>query len=116
MCVALEHLFDYDDFRKFLQDYFEEQKKMRAVFSHRFFADIMACTAVNFVAVSAFKHYSFAVDAYNSVLDFNGSRTESVARFYAGFGAERYTYPALNFCNNPLLALPVKFYKFLRNI
>lgn len=33
-----EHLFDYDDFRKFLQDYFEEQKKMRAVFSHRFFA------------------------------------------------------------------------------
>ena len=38
MCFALEHLFDYDDFRKFLQDYFEEQKKMRAVFSHRFFA------------------------------------------------------------------------------
>ena len=38
MCIALEHLFDYDDFRKFLQDYFEEQKKMRAVFSHRFFA------------------------------------------------------------------------------
>ena len=23
MCIALEHLFDYDDFRKFLQDYFE---------------------------------------------------------------------------------------------
>ncbi len=38
MCIALEHLFDYDDFRKFLQDYFEEQKKMRSVFSHRFFA------------------------------------------------------------------------------
>lgn len=37
MCIA-EHLFDYDDFRKFLQDYFEEQKKMRAIFSHRFFA------------------------------------------------------------------------------
>ena len=38
MSIALEHLFDYDDFRKFLQDYFEEQKKTRAVFSHRFFA------------------------------------------------------------------------------
>ncbi len=38
MCVAVDHLFDYDDFRKFLQDYFEEQKKMRAIFSHRFFA------------------------------------------------------------------------------
>ena len=48
-------------------------------------------------------------------LDFNGSRTESVARFYAGFGAERYTYPALNFCNNKLLALPVGFYKLLKN-
>lgn len=38
MSIALERLFDYDDFRKFLQDYFEEQKKMRAVFSHRFLA------------------------------------------------------------------------------
>jgi uncharacterized protein (TIGR02147 family) len=36
--IALEHLFDYDDFRKFMQDYFEEQKKMCSVFSHRFFA------------------------------------------------------------------------------
>lgn len=36
--MALEHLFDYDDFRKFLQDYFDEQKKIRATFSHRFFA------------------------------------------------------------------------------
>ena len=48
-------------------------------------------------------------------LDFNGSRTESVARFYAGFGTERYTYSALNFCNNKLLALPVRFYKLLKN-
>lgn len=38
MCEAVEHLYDYDDFRKFLQDYFEEQKKLRAIFSHRFFA------------------------------------------------------------------------------
>ena len=38
MSIALEHLFDYDDFRKFMQDYFDEQKKQRAVFSHRFFA------------------------------------------------------------------------------
>lgn len=38
MSIALEHLFDYDDFRKFMQDYFDEQKKLRAVFSHRFFA------------------------------------------------------------------------------
>ena len=65
----------------------------------------------------------FLMDAYIQkyagqphTIDFNGSRTESVARFYAGFGAERYTYPALNFCNNPLLALPVKLYKFLRNM
>jgi hypothetical protein len=29
-------------------------------------------------------------------LDFNGSSTESVARFYAGFGSQRYTFPALS--------------------
>ena len=38
MSIALEHLFDYDDFRKFMQDYFDAQTQMRAVFSHRFFA------------------------------------------------------------------------------
>ena len=37
MSIALEHLFDYDDFRKFMQDYVEEQQKMRSVFSHRLF-------------------------------------------------------------------------------
>lgn len=35
---VIESLFDYDDYRKFLQDYFEEQKKNSAAFSHRFFA------------------------------------------------------------------------------
>lgn len=30
------------------------------------------------------------------LLDFNGSSTESVARFYAGFGSQRYTFPALS--------------------
>ena len=35
---AIDHIFDYDDYRRFLQDYFDEQKKVRAVFSHRFFA------------------------------------------------------------------------------
>ncbi|MBR3578640.1 MAG: GNAT family N-acetyltransferase [Bacteroidales bacterium] len=43
------------------------------------------------------------------VLDFNGSSTESVARFYAGFGSQRYTFPALSvLCNSwakPLLHL-----------
>lgn len=36
-------------------------------------------------------------------LDFNGSSTESVARFYAGFGGERYEYPALSILHNPWL-------------
>lgn len=35
---AIDKLYDYDDYRRFLQDYFDEQKKMRAIFSHRFFA------------------------------------------------------------------------------
>ena len=49
------------------------------------------------------------------VFGMSGSKNENVSQLYRGFGAERYTYPALNFCNNTLLALPVKFYKFLRN-
>ena len=35
---VIEHLFDYDDYRRFLEDYFEEQKSLKPVFSHRFFA------------------------------------------------------------------------------
>ena len=35
---VIGRLFDYDDFRVFLKDYFEEQKKLKPVFSHRFFA------------------------------------------------------------------------------
>lgn len=31
---------------------------------------------------------------------FNGSRSDNVSNFYAGFGAERFTYPALAFVNN----------------
>lgn len=34
----VEHLFDYDDYHKFLQDYFDEQKNLSTAFSHRFFA------------------------------------------------------------------------------
>lgn len=34
------------------------------------------------------------------LLDFNGSSTESVARFYAGFGSQRYTFPALSVISN----------------
>lgn len=35
---VIERLFDYDDYRKFLQDYFDEQKSSSTAFSHRFFA------------------------------------------------------------------------------
>lgn len=45
----------------------------------------------------------------------SGSRNEEVARLYRDFGAVRQTYPMLNFCNNPLLALPIRLYKFFKN-
>lgn len=38
MSAVLESLFDHDDYRKFLQEYFDEQKRLKSVFSHRFFA------------------------------------------------------------------------------
>lgn len=34
----IDRLFSYDDYRRFLQDYFEEQKNLSTAFSHRFFA------------------------------------------------------------------------------
>ena len=49
------------------------------------------------------------------IFGMSGSKNENVSQLYRGFGAERYTYPALNFCNNKLLALPVGFYKLLKN-
>lgn len=36
-------------------------------------------------------------------LDFNGSSTESVARFYAGFCGDRYEYASLSILHNPWL-------------
>lgn len=45
----------------------------------------------------------------------SGSKNENVSQLYRGFGAERYTYPALSFCNNTLLALPIRLYKFFKN-
>ena len=49
------------------------------------------------------------------VFGMSGSRNKNVADLYRGFGAERYTYPMLNYCNNPLLALPIRLYKFFKN-
>ena len=46
----------------------------------------------------------------------SGSRNKNVADLYRGFGAERYTYPMLNYCNNPWLALPIRLYKLLKNL
>ena len=49
------------------------------------------------------------------IFGMSGSRNKNVADLYRGFGAERYTYPMLNYCNNPLLALPIRLYKFFKN-
>ena len=34
----VEKVFEYDDYRAFLRDYFAEQKRLRSFFSHRYFA------------------------------------------------------------------------------
>jgi hypothetical protein len=49
------------------------------------------------------------------IFGMSGSKNENVSQLYRGFGAERYTYPALSFCNNTLLALPIRLYKFFKN-
>ncbi len=50
------------------------------------------------------------------VLGLSGSKNENVSQLYRGFGAQRYTYPMLHFSNNAIAALPVRIYKFLKEI
>jgi uncharacterized protein (TIGR02147 family) len=44
------NIFEYDNYRLFLKDYFKEQKKMRSVFSHRFFAQRAGFSSSSFCA------------------------------------------------------------------
>lgn len=44
----------------------------------------------------------------NMILDFEGSMIESIARFYAGFGAQPYTYPSIKINN---LFFPLRLFK-----
>lgn len=46
-------------------------------------------------------------------LDFNGSMNENIARFYKGFGAEKYTYPLLIIRKYSYLSPFIKIYKTL---
>lgn len=48
------------------------------------------------------------------ILGMSGSKNDNVSQLYRGYGAERYTYPMLNFCNNSIFAIPIKAYKFLK--
>ena len=41
-------IFEYDDYRRFLEDFFQEQKTLRAAFSHRFFAQKAGFTSSSF--------------------------------------------------------------------
>jgi uncharacterized protein (TIGR02147 family) len=45
----MEPIFTYSDYRKYLQDYFEDQKKNHAFFSHRYFAKKAGFSTSNFL-------------------------------------------------------------------
>lgn len=73
MSIALDNLFDYDDFRKFMQDYFEEQKKRRATFSHRFFAAKAGFSSSSYclnVIRGRFNLTSKSIEKLSKALDF----------------------------------------------
>ena len=50
------------------------------------------------------------------ILDFDGSRDENVARFYRGFGGERFTFPMLNISRGSLLMKCVELYRKVRRV
>jgi len=66
---VIERLFDYDDHRKFLQDYFEEQKKLSAAFSHRFFA-----------AKAGFKTSSYCLNVIRGRFKLTRKSAEKIAK------------------------------------
>lgn len=45
-----ERIYEYDNYRFFLRDYFREQKRLRATFSHRFFARRAGFSSSSFCA------------------------------------------------------------------
>lgn len=45
----LEQVFIYDDYRAFLRDFFEEQKRLKAFFSHRYFTKKSGLSSPSFV-------------------------------------------------------------------
>lgn len=64
------------------------------------------------------KSMFFLIDAYIKdhagqpvLFDFNGSMNENIARFYRGFGAQKYTYPMLNIRRYFYLSPFVRLYK-----
>ncbi len=51
----------------------------------------------------------------NLILDFNGSMNPNVARFYAGFGAQRYEFPVLDYTRNSFWAPLIRCYRRWRS-
>lgn len=47
---TVEHLFEYDDYRSFLKDYFDEQRRLKSFFSHRYFAQKAGFSSHSFCA------------------------------------------------------------------
>lgn len=104
--VTIEHLFEYDDYRAFLKDYFEEQRKIKAYFSHRYFAQ-----------KAGFSSHSFC--AY--LMEGKRNLTfESIHKIVKGIGlnAKRAQYfEALVFYNQALTAEDKeKFHKEMQSI
>ena len=69
------------------------------------------------------KDHVFLINEYikkyqktSKILDFDGSMNENIARFYAGFGATRYSFPMLYFSRHFYLHKLVAFYKIVRGL
>lgn len=76
----VESLFSYDDYRKFLQDYFEEQKSRSTAFSHRFFA-----------AKAGFKTSSYCLNVIRGRFKLTQKSAEKISKAL-GLGALQQAY------------------------
>jgi len=81
--TLFNHLFHYDDYRRFLEDFFQEQKQKRATFSHRFFARKAGFTSSSFCLSVIKGRFNLSQVALGKVVGALGLDTRQASYFGA---------------------------------
>jgi len=82
----IERLYDYDDYRAFLKDFFDEQKRNRAIFSHRYFARRAGLSSPSFLLDVIHGKYNLTINTISKVIRGLGLKGRAIPFFEALVG------------------------------